>query len=64
MAWSENKIKCLSYKENKICRGNTKMQGDRIVVTIQASVILVGEFYLGMVRIKLCTTIWVLAVFS
>jgi len=40
------------------------MQGDWIVVTIQASVILVGEFYLGMIRRKMCTTIWVLAVFS
>jgi len=40
------------------------VQGDRIVVTIQASVILVGEFYLGMVRIKMYTAIWALAVFS
>ena len=39
------------------------MKGDQIIVAIQTSVILVGELYLDMVRIKMCTKIWGLAVF-
>jgi hypothetical protein len=43
--------------KKKACHGNTKMKGDRLVVTIQVSVIVVGEFYLCMVLRKLYTTI-------